>query len=104
MKLDLKRLALVNEHATPDWMSGFHAGAPEALCSRSKPNESLLGLDRDGMAVFHDVRNCTAAIEARNSLPALLALIERQRKALNSIAQMNVGIASREAKKALEEE
>ena len=66
--------------ATPDWQQGHHVGEPKGLCSAQSPDESLLMLDKDGMAIFWKEADAAAAVTARNRLPVYIeAMAEMER-------------------------
>ncbi len=65
------------ERATPDWIDGSHVEEPRALASRANPHDSLLMLDRDGMAIFARAEDCAFAVAARADLPSALRAIKR---------------------------
>jgi len=66
--------------ATPDWQQGHHVGEPKALCSAQSPDESLLMLDKDGMAIFWKEPDAAAAVTGRNRLPVYIeAMAEMER-------------------------
>jgi hypothetical protein len=49
---DIAEALRLHAAATPGpWITGDHVGEPRALCAAATPDESLLGLDRDGMAI-----------------------------------------------------
>lgn len=76
MPIDLENLARLNAAATPDWRQAKHVGEPRAIVSDGAMDVSLIGLDRDGMAVFGREDDAAIAVAARNALPALLAIAE----------------------------
>lgn len=64
--LDAGRLA---RKATPAWTQALHIDEPRALVSADDMNRSLLGLDRDGMAIFDRAEDARFAAEARDGWP-----------------------------------
>lgn len=70
----LEELEALEKTATPaGWMDGSHVGAPEAIVTEANPMMSLLGLDRDEMAIFMRKEDAAISVMARNALPQLLA-------------------------------
>lgn len=78
--------------ATPrPWKDGTHVGEPKALTTEASPMDSLLMLDKDGMAVFAREEDCAFTVGARTALPdALEAMAELavQRDALHDSAAL----------------
>ena len=80
------------------WMTGEHVGEPAALCAESDPETSLLGADREGMAIFCSARrtesvvNAAFTAHAREDLPDAIAEIRRLRGEL--AAMETVGFAT----------
>lgn len=68
--------------ATPDWRQGHHVGEPKALCAAADPDESLLMLDKDGMAIFWKEADAVAAVHCRNRLPAYIAAAEEAQQTI----------------------
>lgn len=72
--------------ASPQWRQAHHVGEPKGIYAAAKPRDSLLGLDRDGMAIFSRVEDARAAVNAVNGLPhyidALNEIEERIRERL----------------------
>ena len=76
--------------ATPDWQQGHHVGEPKGLCSAQSPDESLLMLDKDGMAIFWKEADAAAAVTGRNRLPVYIeaaAEMERLKTLIAETAQ-----------------
>lgn len=80
------------------WLTGEHVGEPAALCAASDPETSLLGVDRDGMAIFcsarrtESVSNAVFTANAREDLPDAITEIRRLRGEL--AAMETVGFAT----------
>ena len=73
--------------ATPDWQQGHHVGEPKALCSARAPDDSLLMLDKDGMAIFWRVADAEAAVTARNRLPLYIADAEEMEQRIEALLE-----------------
>lgn len=74
-----RRLVQLGEAATSGpWMQATHVDAPEALVTKARPNESLLGLDVDGMAIFMNKHDCAMVAAARDADRLASALIEAE--------------------------
>ena len=71
--------------ATPDWQQGHHVGEPKGLCSAQSPDESLLMLDKDGMAIFWKEPDAVAAVHCRNRLPAYIAALDEMERRIAGI-------------------
>lgn len=78
----LAELERLEREATPNWQQATHIDEPRALVSADRPMVSLLGLDRDGMAIFEDAEDCAVAVAARNALSDLV----RELRQLRAIA------------------
>jgi hypothetical protein len=74
---EIRALREMEKAATPDWKQALHIDEPRALVSAANPMVSLLGLDRDDMAIFDRAEDCAVAVALRNSAPALLDAAER---------------------------
>ena len=65
------------------WITGEHIGEPRALCRADDPTMSLLGVDRDGLAIVYtetraqSAKDAALIAHARADLPDALAEIER---------------------------
>lgn len=59
-----------------EWLTGDHVGEPRALCAAATPLDSLLGLDRDGMAIVDRKEDAAFIVGARNDMADMLAKIE----------------------------
>lgn len=73
------------EAATPEWQQGHHVGEPKALCSKAAPLDSLLMLDKDGMAIFWHEVDAKAAVTARNRLPLYIADAEEMERRIAAV-------------------
>lgn len=58
------------------WLQGHHVGEPKALVAAASPTESLLGLDRDDMAIVAEAHDAAFIAAARTDVPALAADVE----------------------------
>lgn len=71
------------EAATPGpWVQGHHVQEPRALCPRDNMFMSLLGLDKDGMAIVAEEADAAFIAHARADVPALVKRVrelERER-------------------------
>ena len=73
------------------WITGEHIGEPRALCRADDPTMSLLGVDRDGLAIVYtetraqSAKDAALIAHARADLPDALAEIERLRGQLEGI-------------------
>lgn len=70
--------------ATPVWKQQVDCD----LCAVSTGGAwNLLGLDKDGMAVFDRAEDATFACSARQNMPRLLAEVRRQKKEIAALKQ-----------------
>jgi hypothetical protein len=79
-----RELAAVVAEATPgSWLQPLE-DEQRAIVSSRDPDASLLGLDRDGMAIFYREEDATFVVVARSSAPTLsthaLALVAEVRR------------------------
>lgn len=84
---DLDLIDKLDKEATPGpWLTGDHVGEPRALCTAGDTETSLLGLDRDGMAIFcaakrtESVANASLTAHARTLLPRLAWALRAERE------------------------
>jgi hypothetical protein len=89
-KEERERDLAICDAATPEWRQGHHVGEPLALCAAATPDESLLGLDKDDMAIFWRAEDAAAAVNCRNRLPAYIADAAEMERRIEAVA----GIAS----------
>lgn len=75
------------EAATRDWRQGHHVGEPKAICAAATPDESLLMLDKDGMAIFWREVDARAAVNAVNRLPAYIADAEEMERRVEALVE-----------------
>jgi hypothetical protein len=59
------------------WRQGHHVDEPCAIVAESDPRDSLLGLDRDGMAIFFNEHDAMLAVRGRNLLAKLIEAAAR---------------------------
>lgn len=71
--------------ATQQWRQGRHVGEPKAICSASSPLDSLLSLDKDGMAVFLKEEDAEAAVACVNRLPVYVKNVDRTERRIESL-------------------
>jgi len=77
-ELDLDALELLHQQATPGpWLQATHVDEPRAICAARSMRSSLLGLDRDGMAILDDEADAALIVALRNAAPALLEKARR---------------------------
>lgn len=73
------------EAATQEWRQGHHVGEPKAICAAATPDESLLMLDKDGMAIFWREVDARAAVNAVNRLPTYIADAEEMERRIAEV-------------------
>lgn len=67
-----------NAARTPGpWQQATHVGEPRALVAAAAPRRSLLGLDRDGMAIVDRAADAAFIAHAPEDIDALVAEVER---------------------------
>jgi len=71
--------ARVSAASAGPWMQAHHIDEPRAIVPRSRPNHSLLAVDRDGMAIFDRAEDAAFTVAAREDIPALVAEVRRLR-------------------------
>ncbi len=79
------------------WAKPFDDGALEGPTCSPGVRMSLLGLDRDGMAIFDRVEDCALVVALVNAAPRLLAAAERVGKAQANANQRAASAESRVA-------
>lgn len=80
--------------ATPQWRQAHHVGEPKGIYAAATPRDSLLGLDRDGMAIFGREEDAHAAVSAVNALPNYIeALDEIERLVRERLKQHRENLA-----------
>lgn len=79
------------------WLQAHHVDEPRALIAADRPAESLLALDRDGMAIMDKVADAAFIASARSDVPALLDDLdaaEREIETLRAVAAAWAGEAA----------
>lgn len=72
--------------------------ADKALCAAAAPDDSLLMLDRDGMAIFWHEADAAAAVLCRNRLPAYIADAAEMERQLSKVERLwKEALAAKEA-------
>lgn len=87
-KEERERDKAICEAATRDWRQGHHVGEPKAICAASDLTSSLLGLDRDGMAIFARAEDAAAAVHAVNRLPVYVAALDEIEQRIATLTQI----------------
>lgn len=71
--------ALADAATARPWMQARHIDEPRAIVAQSRPMHSLLGLDRDGMAIVDREADAAFIVAAVNAHDALAAEVVRLR-------------------------
>lgn len=53
------------------WIQATHIDEPRAICTAERPQESVLGVDGDGMAIFPHVDDAAFVVLAHQMVPKL---------------------------------
>lgn len=84
--------ALIPAAATArPWMQAHHIDEPRAIVASARPMHSLLGLDRDGMAIFDSEADAALVVEAVNRFDDLVAEVTRLRALFDAGNVVDVG-------------
>lgn len=73
--------------ASSDWHQGHHVGEPRAICAASDMGMSLLGLDKDGMAIFMSEKDAAAAVTGRNRLLSYINALDELDSRIESLLE-----------------
>lgn len=68
------------------WVKPFDDGA---ICSADAPNESLLALDKDGMAIFDKPADAALVVALRNNVDALIDLADAAQRLVERSASID---------------
>jgi len=87
---EIARLRALCKAATPGpWLQPLE-DERGAIVSAAEPEVSLLGLDRDRMAIFVNEADADLVVAARTAMPALLDEVERLKAEVRSLCTYSV--------------
>lgn len=88
-RVNIEALKAVLAEATPGpWQDGSHVQEPRAIVAADEPDTSLLGLDRDDMAIFMKKADAACCVTLHNAAPDLIAEVKAGRALAETVRRL----------------